>query len=93
MEELIKKIDAYWDTHEAKEYPGETGLWFDLSADNEGRELEGLLWDNLFLGNGWNYDNKAKLVEAGYRCWVGDGDSFGILVACITKDNKSISIG
>lgn len=93
MDELIKKMNNYWDTHEAKEYPGESGLWFDLSADDEGREIESLIWDNLFFGSHWNSENRAKLTEAGYRCWVGDQDSFGILVACITKDGKSISIG
>ena len=90
---LIEKMDHYWKTHEAKEYPGESGKWFDEYADDEGRELMDLLFKELFIGSHWNPETKSQLQQAGYRCWVGDGDSFGILVACITKDGKSLSVG
>ena len=90
---LIKMMDAYWKNHEAKEYSGESGLWFEPYEDQEGRDLMDVLWKNLFIGSHWNLETKSELQKAGYRCWVGDGDSFGILVACITKDGKSLSIG
>jgi len=90
---LVEQMDSYWNTHEAKEYPGEYGKWFDLDEDEAGKELAKILFDKLFIGSDWNLETRAELQKAGYRCWIGDGDSFGILVACITKDGKSLSIG
>ena len=90
---LIEMMNTYWKNHEAKEYPGESGKWFEPYEDSEGKELMNILWKKLFIGSHFNLETKAKLAEAGYRCWVGDRDSFGILVACITKDGKSLSIG
>lgn len=89
---LVEQMDNYWNTHEAKDY-GENGKWFDQNEDEAGMELEKILWDKLFIGSNWNPETRAELRKAGYRCWTGDGDSFGILVACITKDGKSLSIG
>ena len=91
--DLVEKMNHYWKTHEAKEYPGESGKWFDTESDQEGKDLMAKLWDELFIGSHWNFETKKTLTDAGYRYWVGDGDSFGILVACITKDGKSLSIG
>ena len=90
---LVEQMDNYWKNHEAKEYPGESGLWFEPNDDQDGRNLMDALWDKLFIGSHWNPDTRTELQQAGYRCWVGDGDSFGILVACISKDGKSLSIG
>ena len=93
MKDLVELMDSYWETHEAKEYPGESGKWFDENEDEQGKELVSRLWKDLFIGSCWNPDTRAYLQSNGYRCWIGDGDSFGILVACITKDGKSLSIG
>lgn len=93
MKDLIEMMNEYWDTHEGKEYPGENGKWFDEHEDDQGRELVDRLWKDLFIGSSWNPDTRSYLQSNGYRCWIGDGDSFGILVACITKDGKSLSIG
>ncbi len=91
--ELIEMLNKYWETHEAKTYPGENGKWFDENDDEDGRNLVEILLKELFIGSTWNLETKSELQKAGYRCWIGDGDSFGILVACITKDGKSLVIG
>ena len=89
-DDLLNKIDWYWENHEATEE--EDGrYWF--PDDEDYNELHKVLMDELFEENHWNYETKEFLKEHGYRCWVGDGDSFGILVAVVTKDNKNFSVG
>lgn len=48
---LVEQMDNYWNTHEAKEYPGENGKWFDLYEDEAGKDLSKILWDKLFIGS------------------------------------------
>ena len=98
MDELIKRLDEYFDTHIGVLDESEIGTkwqnvrWLDCE-DEEGKKLFSDLWDNLFIGSEWNYDNKAAFQKAGYSCKATDRDSFGILVAVISKDNKAISLG
>lgn len=96
MNRLLEVMNNYWETHEATEYYEGDGpyKWFPANYDDKQyEELMTLLWDNLFIGSCWNLDTRRMLQENGYRCWIGDGDSFGILIACITKNGKSLSIG
>lgn len=92
--ELVEMLDHFWDTHEAVEYEDENGMWLNTEEDEEGEKLMDKLYEELFIGGGhWNPPVVQLLSKHGYHCWVGDGDSFGILVACISKDGKTISIG
>lgn len=92
MQDLLKAMNEYWSKHDA---PIKEGRYnFFKQDDEESSNLESLFFQKLFRNGGhWSYDTKKFLEENGYRCWVGDGDSFGILVACITKDNKTFSVG
>ena len=91
---LVEKLNRYWENHEANVDPYDgSGKWFDPDEDEEGSDLINDLFEKLFIGSNWNYETKNELQKAGYRCWVGDGDSFGILVACISKNGKNLSIG
>ena len=98
MDELIKRLDEYMDTHIGVLDESETDSkwknvrWLDCN-DEEGKKLYTDLWDNLFIGSEWNYDNKAQFQKAGYSCIATDKDSFGILVAVIAKGDKAISLG
>ena len=94
MEELLEKMDHYWETGKTvtDEYDGK--LYFE--TDNEDQNYNWImdkLWSCLFIGSCWNYDTRRYLESNGYKCWIGDGDSFGILVACITKNKKTMTIG
>lgn len=99
MEKLLELLNKFWDTFEATVDENgdevENGKWFGKEAyDSElGQQLETELWDKLFIGSHFNLETRHFLVNHGYRVWIGDGDSFGILVACITKDGKTYSIG
>ena len=90
MDELLVKINEFWNSHEATE-EDEGRHWFPSSPDEQ--SFVDYIWDYLFIGSHWNYETKEFLAKHGYRCWIGDGDSFGILVAVITKDGKNLSIG
>lgn len=93
MEELINKLNEYFETHEGKVYPEEGKTeWLDLMEDDP--VLYGELWDNLFTGYyGFNPDTRAALRKSGFVVRATDRDSFGILVACVWKGNKGISLG
>ena len=91
LNELLEKLNTFWNSTEATEE--EEGRWWFDCFDEKVREITDLLWDYLFIGSHWNHETRMFLKEHGYRCWVGDGDSFGILVACISKDGKNLSIG
>ena len=95
MEELLKKMDAFWDTHEATiaEENGRGIKFFNTSEDKEASEIESEIFDKAFNGSSWNYANKAKFEEHGYNCRVFERDSFGILVAGIGKFGKYLSLG
>lgn len=88
---LLEKLNSFWNSTEATEE--EDGRWWFDCYEEKAREIVDLLWDHLFIGSQWNPDTRSFLQQNGYRCWIGDGDSFGILVACITKDGKNLSIG
>lgn len=90
--EELTKIDSFWKNHAVEEDDEDHRMWF-TNDDDEYHEVYDILWDNLFIGSGWNYDNKDIMEANGYRCWIGDDDSFGILVAVITKDDKNFSLG
>ena len=92
MEELVKKMNDYWSSHEAtiEDTPYK---FFDEYADDEIREIVSMIWDNLFIGGHWNIQNRQYLIENGYKCRTFECDSFGILVAGIGKDGKWLSIG
>lgn len=87
--EMIRLAD-FWKNAKTEEEDGKQ--W--ITEDSEDyKEIMDILWDNLFIGSHWNPTVKHHLEINGYHCWIGDGDSFGILVACITKDGKNLSIG
>lgn len=88
----LTKIDSFWKNHMVEENDEDHKMWF-INEDDEYNEVYNILWDNLFIGSNWNYENKGIMEANGYNCWVGDGDSFGILVAVITKDDKNFSLG
>lgn len=94
---LVEMLNEYFETHEGTKYPeeGET-LWLYPDSDPKGSKGDILmkrLWDELFIGSSFNYETKSELSKAGYVVRATDRDSFGILVACIFKDGKAISIG
>ena len=95
MEELLEKMDTFWDTHEATiaEENGRGIKFFDTSEDKEARELESEIFDKAFNGSSWNYANKAKFNEHGYNTVTFERDGFGILVAGIGKFGKYFSLG
>ena len=92
MEELLEAMNKYWETHETTVEEDGRKFFPDL-VDDETGNLINLMWKWLFINGQWNPETKAYLRDNGYRCWIGDGDSYGILVACITKDGKTFSIG
>ena len=92
MEELLEKMNKFWETHEATEEDG--GLYFfDQMADpDKAGELIGLMWEHLFVNNHWNYKNVDFLKQHGYSFRTFEQDSFGLLVVGIGKDYKWFSI-
>jgi len=92
MEELIEKMDKYWETHEATIDDGGL-MFFDDTVDDETGEIVRLLWDNLFVGSHWNPETRDFVREHGYSTRVFERDSFGILIAGVGKDGKWFSIG
>lgn len=91
MKEILEKMNAYWSSHTLTEE--EDGKNYFIQEDDESSELYDLLFVNLTPNGEWNITFKNYLQENGYRCYIGDGDSFGILVACIRKDNKIFTVG
>ena len=94
MEELVKLMDKYWDEHEGvlDEYSGKMFFEGDEEEGSDYNKIQDLLWSYLFVGSHWNYETRSFLQRHGYKCWIGDGDSFGILVACITKKGKTMTV-
>ena len=95
MENLLELLNQFWETFDGVE-DEETGQrWFkDEEYHSElGEKLDKELWDKLFIGSHFNLETRHFLINNGYRVWIGDGDSFGILVACISKNGKNYSIG
>lgn len=97
MEQLLENLNNYWETHEGKFSEDEECTihmgYMDLSEDEDGSNLESELWDKLIIGSWYNMETKTFLEENGYHVWAGDKDSFGLLVVCISKDDKYISFG
>lgn len=96
MDELLELLNKFWETFEATEIDlANDTRWFsnDVYHTELGKQLEKELWDKLFIGSHFNLETRHFLINNGYRVWIGDGDSFGILVACISKDGKNYSIG
>lgn len=96
MEELLELLNKFWETFDATEIDlTDDTRWFsnDVYHTELGEQLEKELWDKLFIGSHFNLETRHFLINNGYRVWIGDGDSFGILVACISKDGKNYSIG
>ena len=93
MEEFLKALDDFWAKHEATyEEDGKYFFEEDKCGDDY-REIESLIWEKLLTTNWWKIDTKKFIEENGYHCFAGDKDSFGLLVACVGKDNKYMSIG
>ena len=90
-EEILEKMNKYWDTHEAT-FVEDDVLYFEEDTD-EYNELYNILFDELTPNGHWNNELKRFLQENGYECYIGDGDSFGILIACVSKDSKVFTIG
>lgn len=93
IENVIEKLDNFWLNDATEEEDGRYFFSSETTNKEEYREVENLLWDCLISENHWNYNNKNILQDYGYHCWIGDGDIFGLLVACVTKDNKTFSFG
>ena len=92
MQGLLDKMNEYWASHEAT-VSDEHHMFF-RQDDEDADILETMFYSKLFKNGGhWNFETKNFLESNGYHCWIGDGDSFGILVACVTKDGKTFSIG
>lgn len=92
MEELLEKMNKFWETHEATEE--DCGLYFfdEMADPDKAGEVIGLMWKWLFIGGKWNYITVTFLREHGYHFKTFEEDSFGILVAGVGKDNKWFSI-
>lgn len=94
MEELLQKMNEFWDKHEATENDG--GLYFFNMQTQEEMceegEVTGLMWKYLFKNNNWNWNTVTFLKKHGYQFRVFERDSFGILVAGVGKDGKWFSI-
>lgn len=95
MEEFLNALNKFWESHDATYEDTTDGIKIferdDFPKDYD--ELEGLIWDKLLTTNWWKIDTKRYLEENGYRCYAGDQDSFGLLVACIEKDGKCMCVG
>ena len=90
---LVEMLNNYFENHEGKQYPEEGDVYWLDCEDEAGGELMDRLWEELFVGDQFNIKTRAELSHAGYIVRATDKDSFGILVACIFKDGKGLSIG
>ena len=90
--EHIEKLNNFWETHEAN-YEENGNYFFDDNDSKEALEVESIFFDFLCPDGYIVQENKAILAQNGFRTWIGDGDSFGILVCCVTKDGKTFSFG
>ena len=92
-ETKLKEITDFWKgdnwTTEEEEY----SLWPKDPYGELAQRIEGIFWDELMSGNHFNPDGKKALMDKGFRVFAGDRDSFGILVACVSKDGKTFSFG
>ena len=95
MDEFIKFLDYFWNKYEATYEDTDGSKFFDSEIVNKEdyEKLEDYCWQYLIKGQHWNFENKKILKEHGYICYAGDQDSFGLLVACVEKDNKNFSFG
>ena len=93
MEELLEKMNKFWETHEAT--VEDCGLYFfdEMLDPDKAGEIIGLMWKHLFVNSYWNFDTVAFLKQhGGYQFKIFERDSFGILVAGVGKDHKWFSI-
>lgn len=91
----MMKINDYWNNHKSFHEVDEedNGKLYFKTDDDESREIENIFWNKLVTINNFNWRAKHLLEENGYKVYIGDGDSFGILVACVEKDNKIFAFG
>lgn len=88
---MVERLLKYFETHEGT--PEEEGYrWLEFK-DEEEQKFYTELWDFCFIGSHWKLDALRQLHEAGFRTHTWERDSFGILIAGITKDGKAISLG
>lgn len=93
MEELLQKMNQYWEKHEATYEDGGLMFFDDSEPDCETGEVVNLMWEHLFIESGFNYKTVDYLRANGYSIRVFERDSWGILIAGVGKDRKWFSIG
>ncbi len=94
MEEFLKALNDFWETHEATEDDDGIKIFVpETCGEDDYYKIESLIWDNLLTNSYWKIDTKKFVEKNGYRCYAGDKDSFGLLVACIEKDGKCMCVG
>lgn len=92
-EEKLKEIADFWEGDNWTTEEEEHSLWPKDPWGDKAKKIESIFWDELISGDCFNVDAKKKLMDNGYRVYAGDRDSFGILVACVSKDGKTFSFG
>ena len=92
--EEIEIINKFWEQNDAT-FEEDHDKFFDKETCNEKDydEVEGLFWKYLITGQHWSATNKKIMHDNGFVCWAVDKDSYGLLVACVTKNGKTFSFG
>lgn len=92
--EEIKVINKFWDSNDAT-FVEDNDKFFDRETCNKKDydEVESIFWKYLITGQHWSATNKKIMSDNGFVCWAGDQDSYGLLVACVTKNGKTFSFG
>ena len=93
MDDFLKFLDYFWNKYEATNESNNEMFFDSEHCKDDYDKLEDYCWEYLIEGPTWNYMNKAILDKNGYTCYAGDQDSFGLLVACVEKDNKIFVFG
>ena len=91
-EEQIKLLDEFWENHPAEVKDGSYSFFNDQYS-KDALDVEDIFFDYLCPDGHFNMENRAILADHGYYAKVTDGDSFGILVCCVTKNGKTFSVG
>ena len=92
-EEIINKLNNLWE-QASTEVCEDDGCTYILQND-VAEEIEDICWKYLINAGelAWNWKNVKKLEEYGYECFAGERDSFGMLTACVEKDEKIFCFG